>query len=112
MEVKRIGKHVINIIMKQRFDINKRQTFENTIRNLLNSQTRTIAVDMADITKIDSAAISSLMKAHSLAQNLNINFYLYHIPKHIRLVFESSNLITYFHILSEQESRGFLTIVD
>jgi anti-anti-sigma factor len=105
MEAKRIGNNVIILSIKNKFDINKVQTFDHTLRELFDRHTRTIAINMADIKRIDSLAISSLMKAHSLAQNLNIDFILLNLPKHIRLVFEASSLLNFFHILTEKEFK-------
>jgi anti-anti-sigma factor len=109
MEVKRKGNSII-VSIKNKFDINKIQTFDHMIRDLFDRHTKTIAIDMADIKRIDSPAISSLMKAHSLAQNLNIEFILFNLPKHIRLVFESSNLMGFFHIQTEKELKKKLPL--
>lgn len=92
-------KGIIIVKLIGKFDIGEVDEFEHYLNNLLIKH-QNFALDMKDITFLDSAAIGSMLKIYNSVSSKNGKMYIVNPNSHIQYVLESAMLTNYMPIIT------------
>lgn len=86
-----------------KFDIAEHRNFENIFKEQLLTENETIALNLENLSYIDSSGIGSLVKCLNLAKRRGIKFLCYSIPNEIEDVFKLSKIDNYIDIIPSKD---------
>ncbi len=99
------NENIVNIKLIGKYDIEELLFFSTLFNDEINKKPEVIALDLADLTYIDSSAIGSLIRYMNKAINENIDFLCYNLNKNIENIFKISKLDQFLPILSSEDFR-------
>jgi len=77
--------------------------FTEKLEKIIKKKPKNIAVNMLDITFVDSTGLGALISNSNTCHLKDINLYLFSLKRTIKIVFEVSKLNTMFKILKKEE---------
>lgn len=78
------------------------EEFHHEVKQLI-SQTKTVVVDLAELTYVDSSGLGTLVRLHAAARKSECEFKLLHLGKQLRNLLKLTNLLSVF---SQAEDHG------
>jgi anti-anti-sigma factor len=97
------NENIVNIKLIGKYDIEELLFFSTLFNDEINKKPEVIALDLADLTYIDSSAIGSLIRYMNKAVKENVNFLCYNLNKNIENIFRISKLDQFLPIMSNQD---------
>jgi anti-anti-sigma factor len=97
------NENIVNIKLIGKYDIEELLFFSTLFNDEINKKPGVIALDLADLTYIDSSAIGSLIRYNNKAVNEDIDFLCYNLNKNIENIFRISKLDQFLPILSTED---------
>ena len=71
------------------------EEFYEEVKQLL-PQTKSVVVDLAELTYVDSSGLGTLVRLHATARKLDCEFKLLHLGKQLRNLLKLANLLSVF----------------
>jgi anti-anti-sigma factor len=93
---------LVNIKLIGKYDIEELLFFSTLFTDEISKKPPVIALDLADLSYIDSSGIGSLIRYMNMATKENIYFLCYNLNKNIENVFKISKLDQFLPILSNE----------
>jgi anti-sigma B factor antagonist len=93
----------IKIIGK--YDIEELFFFGSIFNDEISKRPPVIALDLSELTYIDSSGIGSLIRYMNMSTKENIDFLCYNLNKNIENIFKISKLDKFITILSDEDFR-------
>jgi anti-sigma B factor antagonist len=78
------------------------EEFYGEVKQLL-SQTKSVVIDLAELTYVDSSGLGTLVRLHASARKVGCEFKLLHLGKQLRNVLKLTNLLGVF---AQAEDHG------
>jgi anti-sigma B factor antagonist len=78
------------------------EEFYGEVKQLL-PQTKSVVVDLAELTYVDSSGLGTLVRLHASARKVDCEFKLLHLGKQLRNVLKLANLLSVF---AQAEDHG------
>jgi anti-sigma B factor antagonist len=95
--------NLVNIKLIGKYDIEELLFFSTLFNDEINKKPGVIALDMAELTYIDSSAIGSLIRYMNKALKENVDFLCYNLNKNIENIFKISKLDQFLPIMSDHD---------
>ena len=86
-----------------RYDIEEVHDFLLLFINQIDMNFPVIALNLSELSYIDSSGISSLIRCMNIAIKKRVDFLCYNLNKNMRSIFELTKIDQYLKILSEEE---------
>ena len=99
------NENVIDIKIIGKYDIEELLFFSTLFTDEINKKPPVIALDLGEMTYIDSSGIGSLIRYMNVSLKENINFLCYNLNKNIENIFEISKLDQFITILSDADFK-------
>ena len=96
------NENVVKIKLIGKYDIEELLFFSTLFTDEISKKPTVIALDLAELSYIDSSGIGSLIRYMNMASRENINFLCYNLNKNIENVFKISKLDQFLPILSNE----------
>lgn len=93
---------LVNIKLIGKYDIEELLFFSTLFTDEISKKPPVIALDLADLSYIDSSGIGSLIRYMNMASKENIVFLCYNLNKNIENTFKISKLDQFLPILSNE----------
>ncbi len=97
------NKNVVDIKLIGEYDIHEVHFFNSLFIDEIGNKPSIIALNLNEMTYIDSSAIGSLIRCMNMAIKDNIQFICYNLNERIGEIFRLARLERCFQILSEDE---------
>jgi len=97
------NENIVNIKLIGKYDIEELLFFSTLFTDEISKRPPVIALDLADLTYIDSSGIGSLIRYMNMAIKENIDFLCYNVNKNIENIFKMSKLDQFLPILSNED---------
>jgi anti-sigma B factor antagonist len=98
------------LCLKGSFDISQIMEFETVFGNLVKTAPETIAVNMRDVTYIDSSGIGCLIRSMNKVSSKGAAFYVVEPSTHLHNIFRTAGLTGHVDIISLDELRERFSI--
>ncbi len=93
---------IVKIKLIGKYDIEELLFFSTLFTDEISKKPNVIALDLAELSYIDSSGIGSLIRYMNMATRENINFLCYNLNKNIENIFKISKLDQFLPILSNE----------
>ncbi|MBN2040093.1 MAG: STAS domain-containing protein [Spirochaetes bacterium] len=95
--------NLVNIKLIGKYDIEELLFFSTVFSDEISKKPEVIALDLEELTYIDSSGIGSLIRYMNIATKENIEFLCYNLNKNIEDIFKISKMDQFLHILSNDD---------
>ena len=95
--------NIVNIKLIGKYDIEELLFFSTVFSDEISKRPEIIALDLEELTYIDSSGIGSLIRYVNIALKENIEFICYNLNKNIENIFKISKLDQFLNILSNDD---------
>ena len=104
------NKDIVDIKIIGEYDIHEVHFFNSLFIDEINNKPSTIALNLKELTYIDSSAIGSFIRCMNMAMKDNIEFICYSLNGRIEEIFRLARLERCFKIFSEEDfQKKYLT---
>ena len=95
--------NIVNIKLIGKYDIEELLFFSTLFTDEISKKPRVIALDLEELSYIDSSGIGSLIRYMNMAAKENVDFLCYNLNGNIQNIFKISKLDRYLPIFSNEE---------
>ena len=97
--------NVVNIKLIGKYDIEELLFFSTLFTDEISKKPKVIALDLEELSYIDSSGIGSLIRYMNMSAKENIEFLCYNLSDNIENIFKISKLDRFLTILSQDAFR-------
>ena len=103
---------IVDIKLIGKYDLEELLFFSTIFSDEISKKPPVIALNLAELTYIDSSGIGSLIRYMNMAIKENIDFLCYNLNKNIENIFKISKLDQFLQILSKEDfQKKYETII-
>ncbi len=102
IDVKR-EENIVNIKLIGKYDLEESLFFNTVFSSEISRKPMVIALNLKDLTYIDSSGIGSLIRYMNIASNENIDFLCYDLNNNIEKIFRISKLDQFLPIMTDED---------
>ena len=95
--------NIVTIKLIGKYDIEELLFFSTVFSDEISKKPPVIALNLGNLTYIDSSGIGSLIRYMNIATKENIDFLCYNLNKNIENIFKTSKLDQFLQILSNED---------
>jgi anti-anti-sigma factor len=102
IDIKR-DENIVNIKLTGKYDLEELLFFNTVFSDEISKKPTVIAINLKELTYIDSSGIGSFIRYMNVASKENIDFLCYNLNTDIENIFKISKLDQFLHILSNDD---------